>query len=149
MTEDCLPSRIAVDESGPGPTCERCLDDVMDLAALHDRCLGNLELMERVLDKFEKRLPEELAELERLLELGDAAMIAQTAHRIKGNCSNVSAAGLRQAAEDIEDLGQAGRVADNAYVTNMREQWRRYLDCRAALRSLAADYFKPGPQAGV
>ena len=43
------------------------------------------------------RLPDELAELERLLKVGDAVMIAQAAHRIKGNCSNVSAAGLRRA----------------------------------------------------
>ncbi len=121
----------------------------MDLRALKDRCMGNLDLMQRVLDKFEKRLPDELSELDRVLELGDATMIAQVAHRIKGSCSNVSAAGLRRAAEEIEDLCHAGRVADSAYATNLREQWRRYVDCRAALRSLAAGNSKRGPQAGI
>lgn len=149
VTENDLRIECGDGDSSPRPKCERRLEDVMDLESLYDRCMGNLELMERVLDKFEKRLPEELAELEQLLERGDAVMIAHMAHRIKGNCSNVSAAGLRQAAEDIEELGQAGRVADDAHLTNLREQWRRYMDCRDALRSLAADHFTPGSQAGI
>src|SRR5271165_4200658 len=73
-------------------------DDVLDLQELCDRCIGNLDLVQRVLDKFEQRLPEELAELERALELGDTAQAALVAHRIKGNASNVSAGALRQAA---------------------------------------------------
>jgi len=123
--------------------------DVMDLHGLFERCMGNLDLMERVLDKFEERLPEELAELERVLELGDAAMVAQVAHRIKGNTSNVSAAGLRRAAEEIAELGRAGRVADKALVTNLREQWHKYIDCRAELRSSAARDFKCSARAGI
>ena len=91
---------------GPSPA------EVLDLQGLSDRCLGNLELAQRVLDKFEQRLPAELAELERVAELGDAAKIALVAHRIKGNSSNISAAGLQQAAAEIEDLSCAGRVAD-------------------------------------
>src|SRR5580692_4200267 len=79
--------------------------DVLDLQGLCDRCMGNLDLVERVLDKFEQRLPQELAELERELELGDSAKVALVAHRIKGNSSNVSAAGLQQAAAEVEDLG--------------------------------------------
>ena len=85
---------------------------VLDWQALCDRCMGNLDLIARVLDKFEQRLPGELAELERVLELGDAAMIALVAHRIKGNSSNISAAGLQKTAAEIEDLSRAGRVAD-------------------------------------
>jgi HPt (histidine-containing phosphotransfer) domain-containing protein len=149
VSESYLQNTSADDDSSPRPANERCFDDVMDLESLYERCMGNLDLMERVLDKFEKRLPEELAELERLLDGGDAATIAQMAHRIKGNCSNVSAAGLRRAAEDIEELCHAGGVADTTYLTNLREQWRRYMDCRVALRSMAAGQFKPGPQAGV
>src|SRR5689334_5017560 len=78
--------------------------DVLDLQSLHERCMGNLDLVERVLDKFETRLPEELAELERNLQGEDAAKISLVAHRIKGSCANVSALGLRNAAAEIEDL---------------------------------------------
>ena len=120
--------------------------EVLDLQGLCDRCLGNLDLVERVLDKFEQRLPAELAELESVLELGDAAKIALVAHRIKGNAANISAEGLRQAATEIEDLSRAGRVADiPGRLRNLRGQWQRYIDCRAALRPSANDAAGHGP----
>ena len=106
--------------------------EVLDWQELCERCLGNLDLVARVLGKFEQRLPAELAELERAVEVGDAAKIALVAHRIKGNSSNVSAAGLQQAAAEIEDLGRAGRVAEiPARVRNVRQEWQRYIDRRA------------------
>jgi HPt (histidine-containing phosphotransfer) domain-containing protein len=118
--------------------------EVLDLRGLYDRCLGNLDLIERVLDKFEQRLPEELDELDRTLELGDAAKIALVAHRIKGSSSNVSAACLQQAAAEIEALSRAGRVAEiPACLPNLREQWQRYVECRATLRPLAPDAAEP------
>ncbi len=148
MTQTCLLEKTADHVQVSKPSDEGSLDDVMDLKALYARCMGNLNLMERVLDKFEKRLPEELAELEQALQLHDAATIAQLAHRIKGTCSNVSAGGLRQAAEEIEYMGHAGRVADNTHLANLRRQWRRYIDCRPALRASAAGKFKCRPQTG-
>jgi HPt (histidine-containing phosphotransfer) domain-containing protein len=120
--------------------------EILDLQGLHDRCLGNLDLVVRVLDKFEQRLPEELAELERAVELGDAAKIALAAHRIKGNSSNISAAGLQQAAAEIEDLSRAGQVADiPPRLQKLHGQWQRYVDCRAALRPAATAAAGQGP----
>jgi HPt (histidine-containing phosphotransfer) domain-containing protein len=113
--------------------------EVLDVWALCDRCMGNLDLVQRVLDKFETRLPEELAELERMLDHGDAAKIALVAHRIKGNSSNVSATGLRHAAAEIEDLSRAGRVADaRAHLDGLQGEWRRYIDNRSELRASIA-----------
>ncbi len=101
--------------------------------------MGNLDLVARVLDKFEQRLPGELVELGRAVELGNAAQIALIAHRIKGNSANISAAGLQQAAAEIEDSSRAGRVADIPEgLRNLRRQWQRYVDCRATLRQSAA-----------
>ncbi|MGA2253257.1 MAG: Hpt domain-containing protein [Thermoguttaceae bacterium] len=120
--------------------------NVLDLQGLCDRCMGNLDLVERVLEKFEQRLPKELAELEHDLQIGDAAKIALVAHRIKGNASNISATGLQQAAAEIEDLSRAGRVADvHAPLRTLREQWQRYVDCRATIRPAAADVSGHGP----
>ncbi|MGO9111475.1 MAG: Hpt domain-containing protein [Thermoguttaceae bacterium] len=120
--------------------------EVLDLQGLCDRCMGNLELVQRVLDKFEQRLPEELAELERVLELGDAAKIALVAHRIKGSSSNISAVGLHQAAAEIEDLSRAGQMADiHVRLRNLREQWQRYVDYRPTLRPSANDTADRGP----
>ena len=119
--------------------------EVLDVWALCDRCMGNLDLVQRVLDKFETRLPEEIAELERMLEQQDAAKIALVAHRIKGNSSNVSATGLRHAAAEIEDLSRAGRVADaRAQMDGLHDQWRRYVENRDELRaSLAGSVSAP------
>ncbi len=114
------------------------IDEVLDLQGLCERCMGNLDLVERVLDKFDKRLPDELAELERVIELGDAANTALVAHRIKGNSSNVSASGLQQAAADIEDLSRLGRMADTQVpLRNLHEQWQRYVACRPLIRPSA------------
>ena len=112
--------------------------------------MGNLALVERVLDKFEQRLPQELAELERVLEIGDAAKAALVAHRIKGNSSNVSAEALQQAAARIEDLSRAGRLADlHCLLQNLHEQWQRYVDCRSLIRPSAGDITGHGPMRNV
>ena len=112
--------------------------EVLDLQGLCDRCMGNLELVQRVLGRFEQRLPGELDELQRELELGDAAKIALIAHRIRGSASNVSAAGLQKAAAEIEDSTRAGRMTD-AYsnLRRLRDQWQRYVDCRPTIQPLA------------
>ena len=41
---------------------------VLDLEGLRNRCLGNIDLVQRVLDKFQQPIPEELAELEAVLD---------------------------------------------------------------------------------
>jgi HPt (histidine-containing phosphotransfer) domain-containing protein len=103
--------------------------EVLDLEGLRNRCMGNLDLVQRVLDKFQQRLPEELAELERMLELNDAEQVARVAHRIRGNSASVSAQGLQQAAAEIEDLSRMGRVTDvPVHVEHLRSEWQRYLE---------------------
>ena len=67
MTKTSLSNAVNANRgipTGP-PTRGVCNTDVLDLQGLCDRCMGNLDLVERVLDKFEQRLPAELAELER------------------------------------------------------------------------------------
>jgi HPt (histidine-containing phosphotransfer) domain-containing protein len=149
VIESRFSSSLADEQQTLGPKAEHSCDDVIDVQGLYDRCMGNLDLMERVLKKFEQRLPDELDELERVLELKDPTMIAQVAHRIKGSTSNVSAGGLQRAAEEIEDLGRAGCVADKACLANLREEWRRFIDRRAAIRAPAAGSFGRGPTTGL
>ena len=100
--------------------------DVLNLQELQDRCMGNIELMQRVLGKFQQRIPEELAELEKALELRDMAQIARVAHRVKGSSANVSARGIEQAAVEIEDSSRAGRITDvSAHIERLRAEWAR------------------------
>ena len=149
MVEGSVLNIKAADDEGKSPCAavrgeSHC--DVLDVRGLCDRCMGNLDLVQRVLDKFESRLPEELAELERMLELEDDAKVALVAHRIKGSSSNVSADGLRRAAAEIEEMSRAGRVTEvRAHLPDLHEQWRRYVDCRGLLRAAIAGSARAAP----
>ena len=91
--------------------------------------MGNLNLMHRVLNKFQKRLPEELAEMKKALERGDTERIARIAHRVKGTSASVSAKGLARAAAEIENLSRAGRATDiSARIERLRDEWEKCLN---------------------
>jgi HPt (histidine-containing phosphotransfer) domain-containing protein len=122
------------------PACQQAPEpspsEVLDWQGLQTRCLGNLDFVQRVLDKFQQRLPVDLAELERMAELRDVEQIARVAHRIKGTSANVSAQGLCRAAAEIEDLSRAGCVTDIPLrIAHLRREWERYLDCATPLFS--------------
>lgn len=117
---------------------ESASSTVLDLEGLRNRCMGNIDLVQRVLHKFEQLLPEALAELEAGLDLEDAEQIARIAHRIKGNSANVSAKGLQQVAAEIEDLSHTGRLTDIPLsLERLRGEWERYLEYVSTLLSAA------------
>jgi len=106
---------------------------VLNWKGLCGRCLGNLDLVQRVLEKFEQRLPQELAELERAVAQSDPEQVARVAHRIKGSSANVSAEGVARAAAAVEDLGRAGRVTDIPQrIDRLYSEWERYRDYAAS-----------------
>ncbi len=122
------------------PSADSFPSEVLDWKVLCDRCLGNIDLVQRVLKKFEQRLPQELAELERALSLGDTEQVARVAHRIKGSSANVSAEGLERAAEEVEGSSRAGCVADiPQHIDRLQSEWQRYRDyaARCPQRSMA------------
>ncbi|MHB1033307.1 MAG: Hpt domain-containing protein [Pirellulales bacterium] len=101
------------------------------MKGLQHRCMGNIAFLQRVLKTFQRQLPEDLAELDRMLELRDAEQLARVAHRIRGTSANVSAKGLQQAAAEVEALSNIGRVHDDDIaicVDHLRKEWGRYLD---------------------
>jgi HPt (histidine-containing phosphotransfer) domain-containing protein len=109
-----------------------CDPQVLDLQGLLDRCMGNLDLVQRLLDRFEQWVPDELAELEEALAIEDAERIAQAAHRIKGSSANISALGLQRAASEIVDRSRSGRLTDlRACVDHLRCQWMQYVAASA------------------
>ena len=91
--------------------------------------MGNIDLAQRVLEKFQQRFPEELADLESALELGDAERLARIAHRVRGSSATVSAERLAQAAAKIEDASRAGRVTDVPVgMERLRDEWKRLIE---------------------
>ncbi len=112
---------------------------VVEFDDLVERCMGNLDFVERVLEKFQEGFPRQVAELESLLETRDSEGIAAIAHRMKGNSANVSATGLHRVAVEIEELCRANRMGEiPARVDRLRRELARYVDC-SAQRLLAND----------
>ncbi len=113
------------------PTAEAVSAEAMSFGAmnfieLRNRCMGNADLMRRVLKKFQRRFSEELAELNEALELGDTPRLARLAHRVKGTSASVSARRLQQTAAELEELGRAGRAAEILpCIERLREEWEK------------------------
>ncbi len=119
-------------------TSESSRAAVLDLDGLQRRCMGNIELVQRVLSAFQQRLPEELQALDEVLEVGDAKQVARVAHRIKGASANVSAEGLRQVAAEIEEPSHSERVSEiPSRVERLRDEWERYLGVASTLIAAA------------
>ena len=99
--------------------------------------MGNIELVNRVLKKFQTRFPEELAEIKKALESGDSERIARVAHRVKGTSASVSASSLAQTAGEIEDLSRAGRTTEiPAQIELLHGEWEK---CRYEAVRLLSD----------
>jgi HPt (histidine-containing phosphotransfer) domain-containing protein len=110
--------------------------EVLNLEELRNRCMGNIQLVQRVLEKFQQRLPEELAALENALDLNDTEQVARVAHRVKGTSASVSAKGLAQAAAEIENTSRAGCATDiPGRIEHLRDEWEKYLDYAVTLLS--------------
>lgn len=83
---------------------------VLDYLALVDRLMGDTVLAEDILGEVRKQLPLHLAELQRLVELGDSGKAGRQAHKIKGAVSNVGATALVRLLETMEAAGAAGEI---------------------------------------
>ena len=67
-----------------------------------DRCQGDRDFVGRLLDKFRKRLPQDLADLSAAATEGDASRVAKLAHQLKGSAGNIGAAALHRRAATLE-----------------------------------------------
>lgn len=83
-------------------------DSLLDWEGLRSRCLGRVDLMERVLGRFHESLEQDLQTLEDAAEELDSERIARWAHRLKGAAMTVSATGIQNRAERLERLLSRG-----------------------------------------
>ncbi len=111
---------------------------VLDFEALRNRCMGNVDLVQRVLKTFKEQMPKEMEKMEQALATRDTKEIARVAHRVKGTSASMSADGLMRAAAEIENVSRESRVTDlPAGIERLHDEWEKYLDCAAALLSAA------------
>jgi two-component system, sensor histidine kinase and response regulator len=102
----------------------------IDLEALQARCLGNLDLVDRVLAKFTTQVDADLDDLERAIEAGNAEQAAHLAHRIKGIAGSVEARDLYADAALAEEVALEKRLADLPdFLTRMRGDRTEVTSC--------------------
>jgi HPt (histidine-containing phosphotransfer) domain-containing protein len=75
------------------------------------RLQDNEKLARRVIDGFLGDLPVQLAQLKAHAAAGDAHLVQQQAHKIKGACATVGGDALCALAAALEQAGQDGDLA--------------------------------------
>lgn len=100
----------------------------VDIMALLGRCLGNFELIIRVLARFRKTGGTDLDHLGHAIERSDFAAVVAIAHRFKGAAGNVSAAGLQKIAAQMEQLSRDKNAAElPGLLSQLRVEWEEFL----------------------
>jgi HPt (histidine-containing phosphotransfer) domain-containing protein len=108
----------------------------VDIDDLLGRCLGRIELAERILRTFQTSLDSDLKKLEAAVSAFDATEIAHLAHRIKGASLAVSAHKLTECAKSIELSASARRLDEiPEYLAKLKSESARLDD----LNSMFAD----------
>jgi HPt (histidine-containing phosphotransfer) domain-containing protein len=87
-------------------------DMPLDIQALEVRCLGRLDLVERVLQTFNDQLDADLAKLEQALAAGNIDEFTLVAHRIKGMSANTEARELAREAAITEQKARDGAFVE-------------------------------------
>ena len=83
----------------------------LDLNVLEDlRRLGGSELLSELSDTYARDGSTRLAQLARDLDAGDAALVARTAHALRGSSSSIGAARMAELCAQIEDAGASNNL---------------------------------------
>jgi HPt (histidine-containing phosphotransfer) domain-containing protein len=122
-----MPQELPTQESAP-----------IDVRELLDRCMGNIDLAERVLAKLQSQFLEDIAGLERALSKKDGKLVASIAHRLKGSSANVAAHDLQKCAAEIEELARNALLDDlPSHFAQLQTQWLRIKNATLSPRAAA------------
>jgi HPt (histidine-containing phosphotransfer) domain-containing protein len=76
----------------------------LDLGSLLGRCMGNFQMVERILSTFRVTGQADFEQLQGAIESADFSAVAEVSHRFRGAASNVSATGLHELLKQAEQL---------------------------------------------
>lgn len=109
----------------------------LDRDLLIRRCLGRLDLVDRLLKSFESRFPEDLFQIEECLRENDSERLSRLVHQAKGATANVSAADLHANISRLEHAvkSQQHEVA-NSCLADVHRAWNRFVEFKAATNAL-------------
>ena len=106
----------------------------LDLEQLRRRCMGRLDLVDRLLASFESRFPIELLEIEQSLAAEDMPRLLQLVHQLKGASANISAPGLNHIIQSMEAAARANQLATVAdHLTQLQSEWERFTEFKASV----------------
>jgi signal transduction histidine kinase/CheY-like chemotaxis protein len=102
------------------------------------QCSMNVQVLGRVLDKFELQAKRDVEALTQHLAAGDATAAAKTAHALKGAAAIIAAERLTSLAADLEKLGRESRLDEMAQqMAELRQQVSLCLDYLPQARAAA------------
>jgi HPt (histidine-containing phosphotransfer) domain-containing protein len=114
--------------------CEPSNPTPVDVKDFLGRCLGRLDLAERILQKFQTALESDVKLLEEAVLATNADEIAHLAHRIKGASLAVSARELTDSAKSIEVSATARRLEDiPVHQARLKQESSRFADIRTVI----------------
>ena len=114
---DLEPREAAGDQQAPTEGSQPTSDQevlsppVFDQQAFLARVMGDEALGREVIAQFLQDVPSQIAALRVAVEEGDAHLLAQQAHRLKGAAGTIGGMALYQIAAAIEQAGRAGDLA--------------------------------------
>jgi CheY-like chemotaxis protein/HPt (histidine-containing phosphotransfer) domain-containing protein len=115
-------------ETRPAATVATIGHPPIDIDSLLLRFQGNAAMAERLLGKFQNQLGDQISSLRESLARRDGEGFTRLAHNIKGASANMSAERVRDAARDLEQLGEAADFnAAAACVEKLAEEVRECL----------------------
>ena len=102
-------------------------DIPVDMNDLLGRCLGRLDIVERILQTFHRTIRADLEKLEAAVRASDAEEIAHIAHRMKGASLSIAAHELQWCAERIE-TSAATRQLENieTHFSRLKQECARF-----------------------
>jgi HPt (histidine-containing phosphotransfer) domain-containing protein len=106
----------------------------LNYAQLVRRCMGKVELAERLLASFEQRFPQELAEIENCVSAFDGVKLTRLVHQLKGTAANVSADVLHAIVSRLEDSARNNHFDQvTAGLVDVRAAWAEFQNYKSSL----------------
>lgn len=96
--------------------------------ALLARCVGRVDLVQRVLASYLEQMEADVTELTKAAESSDGESARKLAHRIKGASANVQADEIRTTAQGIESFASQDQLDEAAAeIVKLKNQWQNYV----------------------
>lgn len=100
----------------------------IDARSLAERCLSNVDLVERLIDRFRVQAGEAIDQIRGAVDRQVSEDARRLAHALKGVAANLSAEALRAAAADLETAARDGDLSRGAaQVDRLKQEFDRCL----------------------